>query len=82
MLKKTKVDFVCNQVDKRYYIQVAYTIDSSGKTAQEQKSLLHINNAFKKNIIVKDSIKPHYNDYGIYIIGLFDFLLNESSLIF
>ena len=82
VLKKTEVDFVCNQADKRYYIQVAYTIDSSEKTAQEQKSLLHINDAFKKIIIVKDSVKPHYNDYGIYIIGLFDFLLNENSLIF
>ena len=78
VLKKTEVDFVCNQADKRYYIQVAYTIDSDDKTKQEQKSLLHINDAFKKIIIVKDSIKPHYNNYGVYIIGLYDFLLNDN----
>lgn len=82
VLKKTEVDFVCNQADKRYYIQVAYTIDSEDKIKQEQKSLLHINDAFKKIIIVKDSIKPHYNNYGVYIIGLYDFLLNDNILDF
>lgn len=82
VLKKTEVDFVCNQSDKRYYIQVAYTIDSDEKISQEQKSLLHINDAFKKIIIVKDSIKPHYNNYGVYIIGLYDFLLNDTILNF
>jgi len=82
VLKKTEVDFVCNQADKRYYIQVAYTIDSEEKITQEQKSLLHINDGFKKIIIVKDSIKPHYNQYGVYIIGLYDFLLNENILFF
>lgn len=78
VLKKTEVDFICNLYDKRYYIQVAYTIDSDEKIIQEQKSLLHINDAFKKIIIVKDAIKPHYNNYGVYIIGLYDFLLNYN----
>ncbi len=78
VLKKTEVDFVCNQADKRYYIQVAYTMDSEDKIKQEQKSLLHINDAFKKIIIVKDAIKPHYNNFGIYIVGLYDFLLNYN----
>lgn len=82
VLKKTEVDFICNQSDKRYYIQVAYTIDSEEKISQEQKSLLHINDGFKKIIIVKDSIKPHYNNYGVYIIGLYDFLLNDTILNF
>ncbi len=82
ILKKTEVDFICNQSDKRYYIQVAYTIDSEEKIIQEQKSLLHINDGFKKIIIVKDSTKPHYNNQGIYIIGLFDFLLNDNILNF
>lgn len=78
VLKKTEVDFICNLYDKRYYIQVAYTIDSDEIIIQEQKSLLHINDAFKKIIIVKDAIKPHYNNYGVYIIGLYDFLLNYN----
>lgn len=82
VLKKTEVDFVCNQADKRYYVQVAYAIDSEEKLAQEQKSLLKINEAFKKIIVVKDSLKPHYTESGIYIIGLYDFLLNDDSLNF
>ena len=82
VLKKTEVDFVCNQADKRYYIQVAYAIDGDEKINQEQKTLLHIKNAFKKIIIVKDAIRPHYNNDGVYIIGLYDFLLNENILNF
>lgn len=82
VLKKTEVDFVCNQADKRYYVQVAYTIDSQEKIVQEQKSLLKIDEAFKKIIVVKDAIKPHYNENGIFIIGLYDFLLDENSLNF
>lgn len=78
VLKNTEIDFVCNQFDKRYYVQVAYTLDSEEKLAQEQKSLLHTNDGFKKIIIVKEAIKPHYNQSGIYIIGLYDFLLNED----
>ena len=80
VLKKTEVDFICNLSDKRYYIQVSYALDSEDKLNQEQKSLLHINDAFKKIIIVKDALKPHYNQKGIYIIGLYDFLLNENIL--
>ena len=56
------------------------TLDSEEKIAQEQKSLLHINDAFKKIIIVKDAVKPHYNNHGVFIIGLYDFLLDQNSL--
>lgn len=80
VLKNTEVDFVCNQKDKRYYIQVAYTTNSLEKIKQEQKSLLHIKDSFKKIIIVKDNIIPHYNNDGIFIINLYDFLLNINSL--
>ncbi len=80
ILKQTEVDFVCNLGDKRYYVQVAYVIDSNEKLNQEQKSLLHINDFFKRIIIVKDNMRPHYNENGVYMIGLFDFLLNKNSL--
>ncbi|MEG1739632.1 MAG: ATP-binding protein [Bacilli bacterium] len=80
VLKKTEVDFVCNKADVRLYIQAAYKIEGIDKLNQEQKSLLNISDAFKKIIIVKDSLKAHYNENGIYIIGLYDFLLNEHSL--
>lgn len=80
VLKKTEVDFVCNKLDTRLYIQVAYTLEGDDKLKQEQKSLLKVSDAFKKIIIVKDAIKAHYNKDGVYIIGLFEFLLNDNSL--
>lgn len=52
------------------------------KLDQEQKSLLSIDDSFKKIIIVKDISRSHYNEYGIYLLSLFDFLLDSDSLNF
>ncbi len=78
--KQLEVDFVCNQSDKRFYIQVALNLDTREKTLQEEKSLLNINDNFKKIIVVKDNIKRWYTEEGILIIGLQEFLLNKDSL--
>ena len=77
---QAEVDFVCNKADKRYYIQSAFSIPDREKMLQEQNSLTRINDSFKKIIIVKDAIKSHYNEDGVLILNLFDFLLEESSL--
>ena len=77
---QAEVDFVCNKADKRYYIQSALSIPSAEKMQQEQNSLMRISDSFKKIIIVKDVIKSHYNDDGVLILNLFDFLLQENSL--
>lgn len=77
---QAEVDFVCNKADKRYYIQSAFSIPDKEKMLQEQNSLTRINDSFKKIIIVKDAIKTHYNDDGVLILNLFDFLLEENSL--
>ena len=69
-----------NQASQRYYIQSALAIPDKEKEAQESQSLLHVNDAFKKIIIVKDDIKPWRNDKGILIMGLMDFLLDTNSL--
>ncbi len=82
ILKQAEVDFVCNMSDKRYYIQVALSLPSKEKLDQEQNSLIHISDSFKKIIIVKDISRSHYNEDGIYIMSLFDFLLNSDSLNF
>lgn len=80
VLKSAEVDFVCNLADKKYYIQVAFAIPTEEKLAQEQNSLIRINDGFKKIIIVKDLPRSHYNEDGIYMLSLFDFLLNPNSL--
>ena len=77
---QAEVDFVCNKADKRYYIQSAFSIPDREKMLQEQNSLTRINDSFKKIIIVKDVIKSHYNEDGVLILNLFDFLLKETSL--
>ena len=77
---QAEVDFVCNKADKRYYIQSAFSIPDREKMLQEQNSLTRINDSFKKIIIVKDAIKSHYNEDGVLILNLFDFLLEENGL--
>ena len=82
VLKQSEVDFVCNQSDKRYYIQAALSIPTNEKLEQEQNSLVRIDDSFKKIIIVKDISRSHYNEDGIYLLSLFDFLLKPDCLNF
>lgn len=77
---KYEVDFVCNQGNKRIYVQSAFEMQDSAKEKQERKSLLNINDSFKKVIILGDVSKPRMDDNGIITMGIFYFLLNEDSL--
>lgn len=72
--KQYEVDFVANRGSQRYYIQSAFIMPTDSKERQESNSLLNIDDAFKKIIIVKDYIKPKRNQLGIITIGLIDFL--------
>ena len=78
--KRLEVDFVCNQGSKRYYIQSAFVIPDRDKMEQEQNSLTHIDDSFKKIIVVKDRIKLWRNENGIVVMSIWDFLLNPNSL--
>lgn len=80
-IKRLEVDFVCNEASRRYYIQVTTHLDTREKTLQEQRPLLHIGDNFKKIIIVRDDIKPWYTEEGILVLGLFDFLLDNDSIL-
>lgn len=75
-----EIDFVATQGSRKYYIQSALTVASAEKELQEKKSLLSVDDSFKKIIVVKDVIKPYCDNDGIVTIGLFDFLQNENSL--
>ena len=76
---KLEVDFVVNLGNRRYYIQSAYNIPSEEKMKQEQASLLAINDAFRKIIIVNQPILSGYNEQGILILSLSDFLLSPEK---
>ncbi len=75
-----EVDFICNQGSKRLYVQSAFAITSEEKMAQEEYSLLQIDDTFKKVVIRKDVPKPWYNESGILHLGLMDFLLDPDAL--
>ena len=75
-----EVDFVCNLIDKRLYIQSAYSIHDEEKYIQEVRSLLNIPDNFRKIIVTYDYGRKHYTDDGIIIMNIFDFLLDFDSL--
>lgn len=78
---RLEVDFVVNSGNKRYYIQSAYNIASEEKMRQEQASLLSINDAFRKIIIVNQPIMSGYNEQGILMLSLQDFLMEPEKVL-
>ena len=76
MRKKLEIDFVVNRHDERLYIQSAFALPDKEKVEQEQASLLKVSDGFKKIIISGDRYRSNYNDDGILIMSIFDFLLN------
>lgn len=75
-----EVDFVCNQGSRRYYIQSAYRMVNEEKVRQEENSLRNIDDSFKKIIILGEPTPVIRNEYGITIMSIYDFLLNENSM--
>jgi hypothetical protein len=80
--KQLEVDFVVNQGNQRYYIQVAYDMTSAEKQKQELHSLRSIPDSFKKIVIINGTKKPWRNDEGFVIMGMKYFLLHADSLEF
>lgn len=78
--KHLEVDFVCNQASRRYYVQSAFAIPDDAKLEQEQRSLLKIDDSFKKIIITKDTPASWYTNDGVLVMSVYDFLLNKNSL--
>ena len=78
--RQLEIDFICNKGSKRYYIQSAYSIPDIQKMQQEQRSLTMTGDFFKKIIITKDAPAPYYNNEGILVMSIYDFLLNPNSL--
>lgn len=76
----TEVDFIARKGSRTTYVQSAYRIDDSDKREQELRSLMKINDFFRKVVIVGDSMKPNMDENGILFIGLMQFLTDENSL--
>lgn len=80
--KQLEIDFVCNQGNKRYYIQSALNLETREKTIQEVRPFINISDGFKKVIIVKGEVTPWYTEEGILVVGMINFLTNSSCLDF
>lgn len=75
-----EIDFIVNKGNEKYYIQSAYNIEDNSKRVQETKSLLNVEDSFKKMVIVYDHFIKWKDEDGIIYISIYDFLLNERSL--
>lgn len=75
-----EVDFVCNLGSKRYYIQSAWRMPDEEKMEQEQRSLCLVNDEFRKLIVVGERLKLRRNERGITIVGIYDFLLDKTTI--
>ena len=80
--KQLECDFVINKGNQRYYIQSAYALYDDEKEKQEKRSLLKINDSFRKIIIVRHGSKKTVDDNGIVTISLKEFLLGDPKTIF
>ena len=78
--KQLEIDFVANKGNNKIYIQSALEMKTAEKVEQEQKSLVNVNDFFKKIIIVGDNIKRSRYDNGIILMSIYDFLLDANSL--
>lgn len=78
--KQLEVDFVANLGSRRYYIQSALHLPDEEKERQEKAPLREVPDSFSKIVLVRDVVKPTYDDKGILTMSVLDFLLDEKSL--
>ena len=78
--KQLEVDFVCYLGSTKYYIQSAYSLPDETKRTQEIRPFRKIDDSFKKIVVTKDIVQPHYDEYGILTVNIYDFLLDPQIL--
>lgn len=74
-----EIDFVVNKADERLYIQSAYSLQDQDKVNKEEASLLKVPDSFRKIVIVGDRWSSNYDDEGILLLNLHDFLLKGND---
>ena len=76
--KRLEVDFIATKGAEKIYLQSALEMKTEEKIRTERRSLLKVSDSFKKVIVVKEDIKPRFDEDGIKTIGLRNFLLSSS----
>ena len=75
-IRKTyEIDFIAKKNSKKYYIQVCADLSSKEVKNREIRPFKAINDSFQKIIVLNKPIEESYDENGIVIIGISDFLL-------
>ncbi|MDO4840289.1 MAG: hypothetical protein Q3990_06390 [Desulfovibrionaceae bacterium] len=61
-------------------MQSAYAIPGQETVEQAQRALMMPKDYFRRIIITRDAPAPHFNESGVLIMSICDFLLNADSL--
>ena len=69
-----EIDFIAQNGMDKYYIQSAFKMDDDEKREKELRSLMKVDDSFKKIVIVGDDIATYTDNKGIVFMGLFQFL--------
>ena len=70
--KQIEVDFVCNKVDERVYVQSAFSIPTTEKRLQEERPQQNVSDGFRKVVVTKDNMLRYHDENGILIMSLQD----------
>lgn len=70
-----EVDFVCNKVDRKIYIQVAYLLSGKETVKREFGSLRAIGDDYEKYVLSMDNLD--FSNTGIKHMNIIDFLKND-----
>ena len=72
----SEIDFVSEKGGKKYYIQVAYSVEDEKAYEREFRAFANLDNTYKKILITNDEID--YSTSTVVHIKLKDFLLMNS----
>lgn len=76
--RQLEVDFVATSGNSKFYIQSAYSMPDSEKRLQEKRPLTHIDDSFTKIIVTREAVKAYFDDDGVFMLPLKDFLTKEN----
>ena len=71
-----EIDFIASNGTDKYYVQSAFSLDGEEKRQQELRSLLKVDDSFRKIVITGDDIAEYTDAKGIRFMGIFQFLLS------
>lgn len=79
--KDSEIDFVVRSYEEIYYIQVCLSIENESTKEREIRAFKGLDDGYKKIVITMDD-NPLINlEKGYKMLNIFDFLLEENSLI-